>query len=63
MSEIDDKALEAYIKAAAAALGVPIEDAWMPSIRANLAVSLRLANIVADFELPDESEPAPVFEA
>ncbi|MBN9268331.1 MAG: DUF4089 domain-containing protein [Hyphomicrobium sp.] len=63
MSEIDDKALEAYIKAAAAALGVPIEDAWMPSIRANLAVSLRLANIVADFDLPDESEPAPVFEA
>ncbi|WP_072393146.1 DUF4089 domain-containing protein [Hyphomicrobium sp. CS1BSMeth3] len=63
MSEIDDKALEAYIKAAAAALGVPIEDAWMPSIRANLAVSVRLANIVADFELPDESEPAPVFEA
>lgn len=63
MSEIDDKALEAYIKAAAAALGIPIEDAWMPSIRANLAVSVRLANIVADFELPDESEPAPVFEA
>lgn len=63
MSEIDDEALEAYIKAAAGALGIPIEDAWMPSIRMNLAVSLRLANIVADFELPDESEPAPVFEA
>jgi hypothetical protein len=63
MSEIDDKALEAYIKAAAAALGITIEDAWMPSIRANLAVSVRLANIVADFDLPDESEPAPVFEA
>ncbi len=63
MSETDEKALEAYIKAAAAALGIPLEDAWMPSIRANLAVSLRLANIVADFELPDEIEPAPVFEA
>jgi hypothetical protein len=63
MSEIDDQALEAYIRAAAASLAIPLEDAWMPAIRANLAVSLRLASIVADFELPDESEPAPVFEA
>jgi hypothetical protein len=63
MSEIDDKALEAYIRSAAAALGIPLEDAWMPSIRANLAVSLRLASTVAEFELPDEAEPAPVFEA
>ncbi len=63
MGEIDDKALEAYIKTAAAALGIPLEEAWMPSIRANLDVSLRLASLAADFELPDESEPAPVFEA
>lgn len=63
MSEIDDKALEAYIRSAAAALGIPLEEAWMPSIRANLAVSLRLASTVAEFELPDEAEPAPVFEA
>jgi hypothetical protein len=63
MSEIDDKALEAYIRSAAAALGISLEEAWLPSIRANLAVSLRLANTVAEFELPDEAEPAPVFEA
>ena len=63
MSEIDEEALDAYIRAAATALAIPLDDAWMPAIRANLAVSLRLANIVADFELPDESEPAPVFEA
>jgi hypothetical protein len=63
MSEIDDQALEAYIGAAAAALGIPLEEAWMPPIRANLAVSLRLANSVAELELSDESEPAPVFEA
>ena len=63
MSEIDDKALEAYLRSAAAALGVSLEEAWMPSIRANLAVSLRLASTVAEFELPDEAEPAPVFEA
>jgi len=63
MSEIDNQALEVYIRTAATALGIPLEEAWMPEIRANLAVSLRLANIVADFDLPDEIEPAPVFEA
>ncbi len=63
MSEVDNQALDAYIRTAATALGIPVEDAWMPSIRTNLAVSLRLAAIVAEFELPDESEPAPVFEA
>jgi hypothetical protein len=63
MSEIDDKALEAYIRSAAASLGISLEEAWLPSIRANLAVSLRLASTVAEFELSDEAEPAPVFEA
>jgi len=63
MSEIDEQDLDAYIRTAAAALGIPLEEVWMPAIRANLAVSLRLAASVADFELPDESEPAPVFEA
>ena len=63
MSDSDDQALDAYIKAAAGALGIPLEDAWMPAIHANLAISLRLASSVAEFELPDESEPAPVFEA
>lgn len=63
MSEIDDKALDAYITAVAASLGIPITDAWMPTIRTNLAATLRISSLVADFELPDESEPAPVFEA
>ena len=42
---------------------LPIEPAWKPAIKANLQVTLRLAAIVAEFELPDEAEPAPVFEA
>jgi len=63
MTEIDDAALEAYIAASSAALGIPIEDAWVPLIRANLATTLRIAATVADFELRDEIEPAPVFEA
>ena len=63
MSEIDEQALDSYIRTAATALDIPLEEAWMPAIRANLAVSLRLAASVADFELPDGCEPAPVFEA
>jgi hypothetical protein len=63
MSEIDDQALDAYVKAAATALGIPLDDAWIPAIRANLSVSLRIASSFDEFELPDESEPAPVFEA
>jgi len=55
--------LDDYIDAAARALAVPIEPAWKPAVRANLELTLRLAALVAEFPLPDEAEPAPVFEA
>ena len=55
--------LDDYIDAAAEALGLPVEPEWKPAIKANLQVTLRLAAMVAEFELPDEAEPAPVFEA
>ena len=35
----------------------------MPAVRGNLAVTLRLAALVAAFALPDDAEPAPVFKA
>ena len=63
MPEIDDRALESLIDAGAAALGLAIEAEWKAGIKANLQVSLRLAALVATLELPDEAEPAPVFEA
>ena len=55
--------LDDYIDAAAKALGLRIEDAWRPAVRANLDVSLRLARMVDEFPLPDETEPASVFGA
>ena len=55
--------LDAYINAVAPALGLRIEPAWRESVRANLAVTMRMAKIVDEFVLPDESEPAPVFAA
>ena len=55
--------LDDFIDAAANALALPIEDAWRPAVKANLEVSLRLARLVGEFALPDETEPASVFAA
>jgi hypothetical protein len=63
VDETNDRHLELFIDASAEALALPIDPAWKPTIKANLQVTLRLAQMVAEFELPDEAEPAPVFEA
>ena len=55
--------LDDFIAAAAAALDLPVEPQWRPAIKANLGVILRQAALVGDFALPDDAEPAPVFEA
>jgi Protein of unknown function (DUF4089) len=55
--------LDTYIDAVGTALALPIEQAWKPAVRANLEVSLRLARLVDEFALPDETEPASVFAA
>ncbi len=52
-----------FIDAAARALDLPIEPAWKPAVEANLAVTLRLAASFAEFPLPDDAEPAPMFTA
>ena len=48
------------IDAMAALLGLEIEDEFRPGVRFHL---VNTARVVLDFELPDEAEPAPVFEA
>jgi Protein of unknown function (DUF4089) len=54
-------ALDDFITAAARALDLPVEPAWLPAVKANLEVTFRLATVVADFELPDTTEPAPIY--
>jgi hypothetical protein len=51
------------LDAAAAALALPVEAAWKPTVKRNLEVTLRHAAAFADFPLPDEADPAPVFVA
>jgi hypothetical protein len=53
--------LDDLIAAAAHALALPIDSAWTTAIKFNLDVILRLAGSFADFPLPDDAEPAPVF--
>ncbi len=55
--------LDDFITAAAKALDLPLTPAWQPAVKANLAVTLAHANLVAAYPLPDEAEPAPVFKA
>jgi hypothetical protein len=60
---MSDDPTDAWITSSAAMLGLPVDAAWMPSIRANVEVTFRLAKLIDEFPLPDEAEPAPVFEA
>ena len=55
--------LDDYIDAVAKALALPIETGWKPAIRANLDVTLKMARTVQEFPLPDEIEPASIYEA
>ena len=59
----DTDPIDAFVDAAASALGIVLQPEWKPAVRANLALTLRLAAFVGEFDLPDEAEPAPVFEA
>jgi len=52
-----------WIETAAAMLGLPLPSEWTPEVRANLQATLAHGMRVASFPLPDDAEPAPVFEA
>jgi phage gp29-like protein len=56
-------ALDDLVDAAARALHLQLEPAWQGAVKANLKVTLAFADLFADFPLPDDAEPAPVFTA
>jgi len=53
--------LDEFIAAGVRVLGLPVEEAWKPAIRAHLEANLGLAMQVMEFPLADEAEPAAVF--
>jgi len=63
MTRVKNETLDTLIDVASRAMDLPVEPEWKPAIKAHLEVVLRLAAVVEQFKLPDEAEPAPVFEA
>jgi 1-carboxybiuret hydrolase subunit AtzG-like protein len=55
--------LDDMVEAGAQALGIPLDMRWTAEVKAQLQVILRHGALVAEFPLPDELEPAPVFKA
>lgn len=55
--------LDDYIDAVAKALSLSVDAAWKLAVRANLDVTLKMARMVQEFPLPDETEPASIYEA
>jgi hypothetical protein len=63
VTDTDDATLDAFIEVGARAMGLPLDPAWLPAIRANLRVTLTHGAAAGSFPLPDEAEAAPVFRA
>jgi hypothetical protein len=59
----DPDPLDDFIMASARMLGLPMKKDWLPAVRANLEVTLKHAALVAEFEMSDDAEPAPIFTA
>jgi hypothetical protein len=51
-----------YAEQAAMAIGLPITPARMPAVAQQLAGLLNAAALVMEHPLPEDVEPAPVFE-
>ena len=54
---------EAYAKAAAAAVGLPLDPRHLPGVAANLKLAARMAALVETLPLSQADEQAPVFVA
>jgi hypothetical protein len=55
--------LDDLIQAAGPAFGLNIKPEWTSAVRANLQVIFGQAALFAEFDLPDDAEPAPIFKA
>jgi hypothetical protein len=52
---------EAYVDAAAALIGLPLDPAHRPGVVLNPKRIAEMAALVGEFALPDAVEPAPIF--
>lgn len=63
MNDATEMDVKAYADTMAKALDLPLTAEYAPQVEANLALAFRLVQLVLDFPLPDDAEPAPVFVA
>ena len=62
-TSLDDAALDAWIDAGTAALGIVPQPQWRQALRLHARITLGHAATVLAVPLPDELDPAPVFHA
>ena len=60
-TEPDD--IDREVAMTAARLGIQLPQTWLPGVREHLLAIRKASDLVDSFPLPDEAEPAPVFEA
>lgn len=59
----DTDAVDAWLDANAALLGIVVAPEWRDAVRLHLRITHDMAQRVLEFPLPDEAEPALVFRA
>jgi hypothetical protein len=52
---------DAFIEAAAAALGLPLTPEYRPGVRQNWETVTRMAKLVLEADMDEREEPAPVY--
>jgi hypothetical protein len=55
--------LDDYIDIVSRAMQLSVDVGWKAAVKTNLDVTLKFARLVAEFPLPDDIEPASVYEA
>lgn len=55
--------IDDYMDGAARAIGLPLDAAWRPAVKANLETLFAFAALVDAFPLPDDVAPAPIYRA
>ncbi len=59
----EDSELDAWLDGTATLLDISVSDEWRATVRQHLRITHDLAQLVMNFPLPDEADPAPVFRA
>lgn len=55
--------IDCEIERAVRSMGIPFDTAWQDPVRSHLMALRAAIALVEDFEIPEETEQAPVFEA